>query len=109
MNRWTLQSVTINSTPIDSTQIQYHLLTKYTDYVFFMENSLCIDTYVNGQFTSSADGAYKFVNKSTLEMKFTILNKRKEITAKIKKLTKREMNLQYEEGKDTYFLKLYAN
>jgi hypothetical protein len=108
-NRWNLQSVSMNGSPIDSSQMQYHLLPKYTDYVFFMENSLNVETYANGQFTASADGIYKFVNKSTLEMNFTILNKRSSITAKIKKLTKREMNLEYEESGNTYFLMLYAH
>jgi len=108
MNRWNLQSVTVNGEPIDSLTMQYHLLPKYTDYVFFYEESLSVDTYANGQFTSSADGAYRFINKSTLEMKFTILNKKNDISAKIKKMTKREMNLQYEKDGNIYFLKLYT-
>jgi len=109
MNRWNLQSVTVNGEPIDSLTMQYHLFPKYTDYVFFYEGSLSVETFANGQFTSSADGYYEFANRSTLKMKFTILNKKNEISAKIKKMTKREMNLQYENDGNTYFLKLYTN
>jgi len=109
MNSWTLQSVKVNGNPIDSLQMKYHLLPKYTYYYFFLENSLNIETLVNGQYTASADGKYKFVNSSTLEMKFTLYDKKSEITSKIKKLTKRELNLEYEENGNKYFLKLYAN
>jgi hypothetical protein len=109
MNRWTLESVKINEKPIDSLQMKYHLLPKYTDYVFFMENSLSVYTIINGQSTSSADGFYKFIDKSNIEMNFTLLNKKSIIKAKIKKLTKRELNLEYEADGDTYFLKLFGN
>jgi hypothetical protein len=109
MNRWNLQSVKVNGSPIDSAQMKYHLLPKYTDYVFFVEPNFVVDTYINGQYTSTADGYYKFVSSSTLEMKFTLYNKKSEIKAKIKKLTRRELNLEYKENGVTYFLKLYAN
>jgi len=109
MNRWTLQSVNINGQPIDSLQMKYHLLPKYTDYVFFMESSLVVYTRINGQATASADGFYKFIDKSNIEMNFTLLNRKSIIKAKIQKLTKREMNLEYKDNGDTYFLKLYGN
>jgi len=108
MNRWNLQSVKVNGSPIDSVQMQYHLLPKYTYYYFFLETSLNVETIVNGQYTS-ANGMYKFVNKSTLYMHFMLHDKKSEITAKIKKLTRRELNLQYDENGNTYFLKLYSN
>ena len=111
INRWNLQTVTVNGTPIDSLQMQYHLLPNYTYYTFFIENVLNVDTKINGFYTSSADGYYKFTDKSTLEMNFTLLNKRNIITAKIKKLTKKELKLEYKDKNNgnTYFLILYAD
>jgi hypothetical protein len=61
------------------------------------------------QITTSSDGFYKIEGSSKLEMRFTILNKRCNIIAKIKKLTKKELNLEYEDKGNTYFLKLPEN
>ena len=109
MNRWNLQHVSVNGGALKDSSI-YHLLPRYTDYVFFIENSLSVETYIplNGQFTSSADGYYKLKN-STLEMRFRILNQKTNITAKIKKLTKKELHLEYSDKGNTYLLKLYTN
>ena len=74
-----------------------------------MEKVLNIDTYANGQYTASADGYYVFKNRSTLEMKFTILNQRNNIKANVKKITNKELNLEYKDNDDTFLLKLYAN
>jgi hypothetical protein len=98
----------MNNKPLQDS-IHYHLLKRYTDYVFLFENSLNVETYAKGQYTASADGYYKFTNRSTLEMRFTILNQRTAITAKIKKLTNKELQLEYKEKGATYFLKLYTN
>jgi len=90
----------------DSTQ--FHLLTKHTYYNIFYHNSLDVKTIANGQWTASSNGYYRFIDKSTIEMRFTLLYQQQEITAKIKKLTRRELNLEYEEDGDTYLLKLYT-
>ena len=109
-NRWNLESVSVNGSPIDSAHMKFHLLPKYTYYIFFLENSLNIATLANGQYTESADGYYKFADRSTLEMRFKILGQPKQdIKAKIKKLTNKELNLEYTDNGDTYFLKLYTN
>ncbi|MCL2436028.1 MAG: hypothetical protein FWD09_07845 [Lentimicrobiaceae bacterium] len=105
---WNLQTVLINGeTYTDSTQ--FHLATRYTYYNFFYMNSLDVRTYANGQSTASSNGFYKFKNNSTLELRFTLLYQQNEITAKIKKLTRKELNLEYEEEGDTYLLKLFTN
>jgi len=69
---------------------------------------MTVSTYVLGLDISSPDGYYRFLNKSEIEMKFTLLYKRYEINASIKKLTKRELNLEYEDKGNTYFLQLFA-
>jgi len=107
-NTWQLQSVKVNGQPYTDS-VQYNLIPNYTYYYFFYENSLMVRTYAMGQITTSADGFYKLDSKSKLEMRFTILNKRYNINAKIKKLTKKELNLEYEDKGNTYFLKLYTN
>jgi len=105
---WNLQAVLVNGEACtDSTQ--FHLQTKYTYYNFFYMNSLDVRTFANGQPTASSNGFYKFVNNSTLEMRFTLLYQQNEVKAKIKKLTRKELNLEYEDNGDTYLLKLYTN
>jgi len=106
-NTWNLQSVTMNGQPF-SDSLQYNLLPTYTYYSFFYQNSLTVRTYAMEQITTSSDGFYQLESGSKVEMRFTILNKRFNINAKIKKLTKKELNLEYEDKGNTYFLKLYA-
>jgi len=109
MNIWNLQSVTMNGKTLTDSS-QYHLLPRYTYYSFYYENRMNVETYAKGQFTESADGYYKLSKKNTiLDMKFTILNQRSNISAKVKKLTKKELQLEYKNNGNTYFLKLYSN
>ena len=108
LGSWNLQAVSVNGeTYTDSTQ--FHLLTRDTYYNFFYMNSLDVRTNANGQYTASSNGFYKLGKNSTLEMRFTILYQQNEFTAKIKKLTRKELNLEYEDNGDTYLLKLYTN
>ena len=107
-NSWQLQSVKINGeSRTDS--LQYNLILNYTYYTFFYQNSLTVLTYAMGQITTSSDGYYELAGNSRVKMHFTILNKRYDIDAKIKKLTRKELNLEYEDKGNTYFLKLYTN
>jgi len=108
ISRWNLQEVLVNNEPYeDSTQ--FHLLTTHTYYYFYYMNSLEVRTYANGKPQSAYDGFYQFVDRSTIYMRFTLLWEFNEITAKIKKLTQRELHLEYEEDGDVYYLKLYSN
>jgi hypothetical protein len=106
LKSWKLQTVLMNDEPLNDS-LQFNLLTTYTYYTFFYANSLTVRTYALGQHTTSADGFYR-INKSTLEMRFSLLYNRYNISAKIKKLTRRELNLEYTDNGDTYFLKFYA-
>jgi hypothetical protein len=108
INRWNLQYVRLNGNPLPDSS-KYHLLTRYTDYTFLYQHSFCVNTYANGQFTSSADGYYNLEKQSKLYLRFSIHNQRNEFTAKIKKLTNKELNLEYSDNGNTYFLKLYTN
>jgi lysine/ornithine N-monooxygenase len=105
---WNLQTVLMNGEPF-SDSLQFHLTPKYTYYFFSYSNSLNVATIVHGGYTESSDGFYEFVDKSTIRMRFTLLYNRHHITAKIKKLTRTELHLEYEEGGGTYYLKLYSN
>jgi len=107
-NSWNLQKVTMNGQQINDS-LQYNIIPGYTYYTFFFEQSLTVRTYAQGQITTSSDGFYNLGNNSMLKMRFTILNKRYNINAKIKKLTKKELNLEYEDEGNTYFLKLFTN
>ena len=107
-NSWQLQSVKMNGKSV-SDSLPYNLTPTRTYYTFFYQNSLTVLTYAMQQITTSSDGYYELVGNSRLKMSFTILNKRFEINAKIKKLTKKELNLEYEDKGNTYFLKLYTN
>jgi hypothetical protein len=107
-NTWNLQSVTKNGKPYTDS-VEYNLLTTYTYYYFLYQNVLTVKTFAMDQITTSSDGFYELLSGSRLKMRFTILNKRYELTAKIKKLTKKELHLEYEDKGNTYFLKLYTN
>jgi len=107
-NRWNLQSVKINGSAYTDSTI-YHLLPRYTNYVFSHEHSLNVEAFANGQFTDSSNGYYKLEKKSKLFMRFTIHDQSNSFTAKIKKLTKKELQLEYSANGNTYFLKLYTN
>ena len=107
VNRWRLQTVLMNGDTLNDS-LQFNVIPKYTVYSFYYFNSLVVSTYVNEQQTSSSDGVYQFTSKSTIGMRFTLLYNRYEIEAKIKKLTRRELNLEYKDDGNTYFLKFYA-
>jgi hypothetical protein len=107
-NRWNLQKVYINGEQVTNST-EYNLLPYYTNYYFYYENSLNVSTRAKGEATESADGWYKLQSKSTLQMRFTILDKRYNITAKIKKMTKKEMHLEYTANGNKYLLKLFTN
>jgi hypothetical protein len=105
---WRLQNVSMNGEALDDS-LQFNVIPKYTYYTFHYQNSLNVSTYVLGAPTSSADGYYIFLNNSTIKMKFTLLYQRYEIKAKIKKLNRKELHLEYDDKGNTYFLKLYPN
>ena len=108
INSWNLQTVLKNGEVFnDSTQL--HLTLDYTYYYFFIMNSLDVRTFANGQYTASSNGFYEFVDRSTLRMRFTLLYQSYDITAKIKKLTQKELHLEYKDNGDVYFLKLYGS
>ena len=107
MKRWRLQTVLMNDEPLNDS-LQFNVIPKYTYYNFFVEHSLVVSTYALGQYTASANGFYKFENRSTLEMRFALLYEQYDIKATIKKLTSRELNLEYENNGNTYFLILFA-
>ncbi|MDR2971456.1 MAG: hypothetical protein LBU83_05955 [Bacteroidales bacterium] len=104
---WNLQTATMNGKPLNDS-LQFNAIPAYTYYSFLYENRLTVRTFAMGQITSSPDGFYKLDKKLNLEMSFTILHKRYNIRAKIKKLTKKELNLEYEENGNKFFLKLFT-
>jgi len=108
-NRWNLQQVSENGGALKDSTI-YHLLPRKTYYTFFVAQSLTVQTInpaTNIQI-ESADGYYK-LSKSKIEMRFRLLNQVTDINAKIKKLTKKELQLEYSDKGNTYLLKLYTN
>ncbi|MCL1851193.1 MAG: hypothetical protein FWF70_07335 [Bacteroidetes bacterium] len=104
--RWRLQTVFMNGDTLNDS-LQFNVIPKITIYNFFLGNSLTIKTYIMGISTTSSDGYYSFKNNSTINMKYTILYQSFDITAKIKKLTQKELNLEYEDKGNKYFLILY--
>ena len=111
VNTWNLQTVLMNGEPLNDS-LQFNVIPKYTYYIFFYANVLTVKTVALGKVTTSSNGHYEFVNntkKSEIKMDFTILYEKYKIIAKIVKLTKRELNLEYEFRGNTYLLKLYAN
>jgi len=102
-NTWNLQSVSKNGEPFsDSTQL--HLIPNHTYYTFHLAN--LFEVYASG--IKSHQGFYLLEN-SSLKIRFTLEYRRIEIEAKIKKLTRKELNFEYKDKEDTYFLKLYGN
>jgi len=105
---WNLQSVFINDKEVTDSD-EYHLILYYTYYYFFIQNSFNIKTVIDGQQWEAPNGfyIYNYRNK-TIQMKFTLMDQRSEINAKIKKLTKNEMQLEYEKDGNIYLLTLFA-
>jgi len=106
---WRLQTVLMNNEPLNDS-LQENVIPKLTQYHFFYSNSLSISTY---DFTldkpiSSPEGFYYFINRSQLRMEYTLLFRHYVITADIKKLTNKELHLEYEDKGNRYFLELYA-
>jgi len=106
-NSWRLQTVLKNNEPLKDS-LQFHLIPNYTYYIFYYSNTLEVKTYALGQYVSSPEGHYYFVNHSKLRMRFTIMYNSYDITAKIKKLTNTELVLEYTENGDTYIMKLFG-
>ncbi|MCL2246851.1 MAG: hypothetical protein FWC10_07050 [Lentimicrobiaceae bacterium] len=104
---WVLQTVLMNGEPLEDS-LQFNLIPKYTSYTFFIMNSLTIRTIASGESITSPEGLYYFKDKSTIEMKYTLLYKYYEITAAIKKLNRQELHLQYNDNGNDYLLKLYS-
>ncbi|MCL2290045.1 MAG: hypothetical protein FWC34_04985 [Bacteroidetes bacterium] len=107
-NNWNLQFVSMNGEPLNDS-LQLNVIPYFTYYTFFYANSLEVVTYSRGQYIRSSDGFYQFINSSTIKMRFTLLHKPYDIEAKIKKLTRKELNLEYKDNGNTYFLKLFTN
>jgi hypothetical protein len=104
---WRLQTVFMNGDTLRDS-LQYNLLPKYTLYVFFLQNSFELNTVINGIHTTSTDGFYSFKNKSTINLNYTIRWQHYSIEAKIKKLTRRELTLEYSDNGNEYLLILYT-
>jgi len=105
---WNLQGVSINDKEVIDSD-EYHLKLFVTNYYIYYYNSLNIRTVVDGQTWETPNGFYNYnhINK-TLQMKFTLMDQRSEINAKIKKLSKNEMRLEYEKDGNIYLLKLFS-
>ena len=102
---WNLQTVLMNGELLNDS-LQYNLIPKYTYYTFHFENILHIENKALA--LSSPDGIYYFKNNSTVNMKYSLQYKRFDIDAKIKKLNKKELHLEYEDNGNNYLLKLYS-
>jgi len=105
---WNLQTVLKNGEPLNDS-LAFNLIPNYTYYTFFYANILTVDTYAKGQPASSSNGSYRFIDKSTLELRFTIFYINYNFHARIKKLTQRELHLEYDDNGNTYLMKLYTN
>jgi hypothetical protein len=60
-----------------------------------------------GMSLTSPDGYYAY-NKSSINMRYSLYEKKYDISAKITKLTRKELNLEYKDRGNNYFLKLYS-
>jgi hypothetical protein len=125
LGSWNLQHVFINGEEIKEPEEpeeseepeksnkpeEFNLILNKTYYHFHVGNSLNVTTITNnGEPLSSLDGYYIFTNKvkSKIEMKFALKYKRYHIFAIIKKLTRKEMHMEYEQNGDHYLLKFYT-
>jgi hypothetical protein len=107
VNTWQLSSVLMNGEPLNDS-LQFNVIPRYTYYIFSYANILEVRTIVSSQVAISLDGYYSFADYSTLNMEFTLLYKKYSIKAKITKLTRRELNLEYEYNGNVYFLTLFS-
>ena len=106
---WNLQSVFINDKEVTDSD-EYHLILYYTYYIYFYdEKTLDIKTVVDGQQWGAPNGFYSYnYRNKTLQMNFTLMDQRSEINAKIKKLSRNEMRLEYEKDGNIYLLTLFS-
>ena len=110
MNKqWQLQSVSVNGEPLNDS-LRYNIIPFHTYYNFFYANVLEVSAFIFelGEWRVSSDGFYLF-NNSMIKMSFSILHEEYEMTATIKKLTGRELRLEYVDNGNTYLLKLYSS
>ena len=105
---WNLQGVSINDKEVTDSD-EYHLKLFVTNYYIHYANSLDVRTVVDGQQWGTPNGFYIYNYKNkTLQMRFTLVDQHSEIMAKIKKLTRNEMRLEYEKDGNIYLLKLFS-
>jgi hypothetical protein len=104
---WNLQTVLMNGDTLND-PLQFNVIPKYTYYSFFYGNSLNVRTYAMNQITESANGEYRLKKNSKLYMRFNLHFKSYEINAKIKKLNRTELYIEYEDNGNKYYLKLFS-
>jgi len=104
---WHLQVVKMNGAPLNDS-LQFNVIPFNTYYTFFYANVLNIKTYSLGKTIESPTGKYYLKKNSTLDMQYSLLYETYNITAKIKKLNRNELILEYEDKGNNYYLKLYS-
>ena len=105
--RWRLQEAYMNGDTLnDSTQ--YNVISKKTTYTFFYYNILTVSTDALETSISSTDGHYSFINKSTINLRYSIMYNVYNIDAKINKLSRNELNLEYDDKGNHYLLIFYT-
>lgn len=104
---WRLQTAYMNGDTINDS-LQFNVIPKYTRYTFSVANTLVVETSIMGKSVTSPDGFYAFKKKSAINMRFTLLYKHYNIDATIKKLTSKELLLEYEDDGNEYLLEFYS-
>lgn len=101
---WKVHSTYFNGTPLDSTNINVldstglYANNPGTYYYIYADHILNVMAYHNGDFRQSTFSTWVLLNKNTqLALDFTILGRRYSYTADITKLTRKELNYEYDD------------
>lgn len=93
---WQINHCYLNDTEVDSSAYTANNVGSY--FYIYADYVLNVMTYYNGEIRQSTVGTWYLKNKyKQLEINFTLLGKRYSYTADVKKLTRKELNFEYDD------------
>jgi len=94
---WQLNHCYLNGTEVDSTAYTANNSGNY--YYIYADYVMSVMAYYNGEIRQSTFGTWYLQNDSKeLVLSFTLLGKRYSYTADVKKLTRKELNFEYDDA-----------
>lgn len=108
ISSWSLQKLYKNGVQVSTSEWQANQIGNL--YTFYTYGPMMVTTYVNGALRESYTGSWQFQNgERELKISFFLIDKSYDYTAKIYKLSRRELTYGYtDDNGDTWKLYFYA-